>query len=74
MRGRRLVVAQEPLLETRADESIAQILFTDFERGGNGDVGVDSEQWFVGNSLRERMVPFLHQQSHSSPVGRIFAD
>jgi hypothetical protein len=43
MRGRRLVVAHEPLLETRADKSIAQILFTDFERGGNSDVGVESK-------------------------------
>jgi hypothetical protein len=40
MRGRRLVVAHETLLEIRSDEPIAQILFSNFERSRHCDVGV----------------------------------
>jgi hypothetical protein len=56
MRGRRLVVAHETLLEIRSDEPIAQILFSNFECSRHCDVGVIGKQRFVLNSLRERMV------------------
>ncbi len=56
MRCRGLMFAQELFFEPRSDQAIPQILFPDFERAGNGNVGIEGKQRFVGNHLRERMI------------------